>query len=89
MNNELKEMLQSVIHEALKPIHAELKSVKTDLTVFRDEMIDFRDETRTDLRLLKDGQKGIQVQLHDRFSETRGRFDQVDRHLRLLDQTSI
>lgn len=89
MNSELKEMLQSVIQEALQPVHQRLDRMESKIGQMEskiDQMENKLVEIQTDIQVLKTGQQGIRKEITTRFAEIK---EVQERQERLLERLSL
>ena len=73
MNNELKEMLQAVLKEALKPIDERLDRIENEQQVTNQRL----DSVDSEVKKIKTEQRSIKSEMHNR-------FDAVDLSLQVI-----
>ncbi|SDI80955.1 hypothetical protein [Natribacillus halophilus] len=69
-------------------VEERMTSMDTRITSMDDRlnrMDENIEELKTGQKVLTDGQRGLRKEIDTRFNEAKGRFDYVDRQLRLLD----
>lgn len=92
MNNELKQMLQSVIQEALMPVNQRLDRMESKIDHIEGKVSHMEskiDDIQTDIQVLKTGQQGIRKEITTRFAEVKEVQERQERILERLSLRSI